>query len=601
MFLVLPSIPIEAQSIKVTAQVGSREVYTGEAFMFQIIVDGSNEAKDPDLSGLESMFTVAYAGGGPQNSQSITVINGKMTKEVSYKYVYQYQLTPLKQGILTIPPIMVNVEGKNYLTEAISIQVKEPGEVAQYKLRQYINVNSCYIGEPVLLTVEWYLQSEVKNPYFTVPVLEDSRFRIENYRGTTQGSKEYQIRIGKNEATLVQSEKKLKGDLYTTLTLRKYLIPRSAGTIEIPKATLAFNGVSGYRKARDFFGRTVREPVYKKFVIASGSRTLLVKDVPAQGRPAHYSGLVGVFTVETSATPLEVSVGDPITLTVTLKGRGNLKDGRLPRLDKIERLTKDFKIPEEIAAGTVKGDKKTFTQTLRATHEHVNEIPALLVSFFNTKTEKYEYAKSAPISLKVNPSAEFTMAQIEGVDSKTVKRELEEIKDGISYNYEGEDVLENQPLNILSYTQKPLIIALMVLPLLVYFILFYFLRIRPALSRDESQKIKAKKAYNRLINKLNPIIKGKYEFTQSKNIILTELKNYLGSKLKKPTESITIEDIDRNLEQHQVPTETINKVKKIFDRFDAMNYASITMEQKEINDLCQDILQAVKEIERSYK
>jgi hypothetical protein len=193
------------------------------------------------------------------------------------------------------------------------------------------------------------------------------------------------------------------------------------------------------------------------------------------------------------------------------------------------------------------------------------------------------------------------MAQIEGVDSKTVKRELEEIKDGISYNYEGEDVLENQPLNILSYTQKPLIIALMVLPLLVYFILFYFLRIRPALSRDESQKIKAKKAYNRLINKLNPIIKGKYEFTQSKNIILTELKNYLGSKLKKPTESITIEDIDRNLEQHQVPTETINKVKKIFDRFDAMNYASITMEQKEINDLCQDILQAVKEIERSYK
>jgi len=600
LYMVIP-FSLAAKTIKVSAQVGTRDVHTGEAFILQIVIDGSNQVKDPDLSGLKTWFRVAYAGGGPQNSQSITVINGQMTKKVSHKYVYQYQLTPLKKGILTIPPIMVNVEGRSYLTEAIRLQVKEPGDVAEFKLRQYLSENSCFIGEPVLLTVEWYLQNEVKSPYFTVPILEDSRFRIEDYKGSSQGKQEYKIRIGKEEVSLIQSEKKLQGDLYTTLTFKKILIPRSAGLIEIPKATLVFNGVSGNRQARDFFGRLVREPAYKKYVIASRSRTLTVKNVPQQGKPENYSGLVGTFTVEAMATPLEVNVGDPITLTITLKGRGNLKDGRLPHLHQIKKLTKDFKIPEEIAAGTIRGNQKIFTQTIRATHQDIKEIPSLSISYFNSKTEKYQYAKSGPISLKVSPSSEFTMAQIEGIDRKTMKKELEEIKAGISYNYEGEDVLENRPINILSYIQKPVIIAMMITPLLVYLILFYFLKIRPSLSRNENQKLKTRKAYNRLINKLNPILKGKYDFSESKNIIFDELRNYLGSKLKKTTESITFEDIDRTLEKNSVPAETINKVKKIFHKFDAMNYASISLEQNDINELCRDILQAVKEIERSYK
>ncbi|MCG8569183.1 MAG: BatD family protein, partial [Spirochaetes bacterium] len=150
-----------AQQIKVYAQVSSQDVYSGETFTYQIVIDGTNNVNEPDLSAV-SGFKVQYRGGSPQNSQSITIINGKKTENISRRFIYQYRLTPQEKGLLTIPAISVRAEGKIYQTKAITIQVKEPADENNFKIRQSINRTAGFRGEQIIYTVTWLFQDNVR-------------------------------------------------------------------------------------------------------------------------------------------------------------------------------------------------------------------------------------------------------------------------------------------------------------------------------------------------------------------------------------------------------------------------------------------------------
>src|SRR5262245_6018297 len=45
-----------------------------------------------------------------------------------------------------------------------------------------------------------------------------------------------------------------------------------------------------------------------------------VEEPPVAGRPEDFSGLVGVYRISSSASPTEVNVEDPLTLTVRITG-----------------------------------------------------------------------------------------------------------------------------------------------------------------------------------------------------------------------------------------------------------------------------------------
>ena len=126
----------------------------------------------------------------------------------------------------------------------------------------------------------------------------------------------------------------------------------------------------------DFFNPG-RKGVYKTFVTRSHPAVLTALALPEEGRPAGFSGWVGRFQVDASASPTEVSIGDPITLTLSVSGSEYLDNVELPPLAKDPQLEKDFKIPEEMAAGVTRGDVKQFTQTLRPKSADVKAIPPI--------------------------------------------------------------------------------------------------------------------------------------------------------------------------------------------------------------------------------
>ena len=107
---------------------------------------------------------------------------------------------------------------------------------------------------------------------------------------------------------------------------------------------MAGQAIKGYQRRRsvfdDFFDDPFgdsgfgfgRQAVVENFVVPSDRTTIEVLDVPAAGRPANFSGLIGDFKITAEAAPDEVAVGDPITLRVDISGPAYLGNVEMPPL-----------------------------------------------------------------------------------------------------------------------------------------------------------------------------------------------------------------------------------------------------------------------------
>ena len=68
---------------------------------------------------------------------------------------------------------------------------------------------------------------------------------------------------------------------------------------------------------------------------------LVIKPLPVIDRPDDFTGAVGKYTMDVLAKPTKVKVGDPITLTINIRGEGNIQTIGEPLLD--SESMKDFK------------------------------------------------------------------------------------------------------------------------------------------------------------------------------------------------------------------------------------------------------------------
>src|SRR5206468_10679072 len=69
------------------------------------------------------------------------------------------------------------------------------------------------------------------------------------------------------------------------------------------------------------------------------------REPPVAFRPAHFSGAVGSgFRIRMRATPTQLQAEEPILLTVTLTGKGNLQEIERPDLRRRPRFVQQFHI-----------------------------------------------------------------------------------------------------------------------------------------------------------------------------------------------------------------------------------------------------------------
>lgn len=110
-----------AQDVRFTASVSKSQVGTGEQFEVTFSLNSNGDRfNPPNFSGFEVLS-------GPNESTSMTSINGNMSSSVSVSYV----LVATREGTFTIGPASAVVNGKQLTTNPIKIKVVKGQPVQQ--------------------------------------------------------------------------------------------------------------------------------------------------------------------------------------------------------------------------------------------------------------------------------------------------------------------------------------------------------------------------------------------------------------------------------------------------------------------------------------
>lgn len=604
MSVVLGSATVFAQQISVQAAIGQQEAVVGEPVDFQIQITGSSSPSQPDLSELKKDFIVKSNGGVPQRSSSITIINGKMTKVVKNDYIFSFTLSPERIGTFIIPSIAVNIDGRQYRTQRLSLSVKKVTETDDFKLRLSLSKKRCYVGEPIILNIVWYLNKDVRGFDISLPVLDNPDLFFADKHVDTSGGGYINVPLGGKNVVAKQAQGRLDGKEYTTISFSKVIIPKKSGMVKIAPAQIVCESLIGY-KARGssdpFFGDfspfgSRRRAVYKRVVIPSNGLEFEVLPLPTEGRPKNFSGHVGEYRIATDATPVDVSVGDPITLRIQLSGPEYVDHVSAPRLTEQKNLICNFKVPAEMGDGIITRGCKLFTQTIRALNSDVHEIPAIELPYFNTKNGKYAIAKSTPIPLKVKFSRVVTVADAEGLTVAAANGSaVESWSRGIAHNYDGPDLLKNNRYGLGSKAYPKLALVLIVFPPIVYLLVFIVLLVS-RYRENNSPAILAHKAFSKLVQSLKAAENNKEK--NDSYLLLSSLQNYLSNKLGLSHGVLTYGDVADILNSRGVDSEILKELKDLFAECEAGHFGGIVVGDNStaLSDRIIDVAQKLEKV-----
>lgn len=455
------SMPLAAQSLAARAAVSAAQTEVGVPFTLQVSVLGSDAVPAIDLPPLDGV-SLRPLSAGPNNSESITIVGGRTTRRVERSYVLNYELVASRTGRVEIPAIGLTVNGERLSTQPLAVSVFAPQEVGEYRLLVSTSVDRAWVGQPVAVTTTWMWQ-EGLGPQrllsFSHPVMHSADFDVE-IRPPAQGDL---VELDVHGVGLQAARRSLsrEGAAYQAFTFELTAAPRAPGRLQVPAATVAFEGIASFRTGRDFFGRPVRD--IRRLVIASEPQELTVEPLPAAGRPDRFSGLVGSFRIAAAAEPANVKVGDPISLEVTVTGDGDLSGLTDVDLTHLEAAG-DFRVGAQRtdrSAGRFPS-RAVFRATIRALRDSVRAVPPVRLSYFDPQRGAYAEASSQPIALDVQPARQVTLRDVEGGDPFPAEGGgLTAAAGGIAHNYEGERLLRRHRFDAAAFARSAAGMALL--------------------------------------------------------------------------------------------------------------------------------------------
>jgi hypothetical protein len=149
----------------------------------------------------------------------------------------------------------------------------------------------------------------------------------------------------------------------------------------------------------DFFGRPIHPRQLK-----SEPLVIEAEPLPKEGQPAAFpSGNVGQYTLDVAVDRAAVAVGDAVTLTVSVRGSGNLRNVVLPALPTLPGW-KGYEPKTTVALqpGTPVQGSKTLEWLIRPERPGNTTIPALTFASFDPAAKRYVEAQSRPIEMVVS-------------------------------------------------------------------------------------------------------------------------------------------------------------------------------------------------------
>ncbi len=414
----------EAEAFEVSSWVDKTEATLEDQIFLTVSVSGQRRLpSDPVLPPLPD-FNVTKGGSSSQTQ----IVNGSISTSVEVTYL----LTPRHVGTFRIGPVRLVNKGRTYESRPIQVKIlpaASPGEARPMAfVTQQVDVENPYVHQQIVYTFRFLRRVQSLEAQWDPPKFEG--FWVED--------------LGKER----QYEKVINGQRYAVTELKKALYPLSEGPGQIGESLLTCQlAVERGRRQGGmdslfggaFFGSRA-QTITKN--LHAGPIQLDVRPLPQDGRPEGFDGLVGSFTVQAETGQTHLRMGDSTTLTVTVKGNGNLRDLVALAPEEVpgfkvypDKPTFQLDIGEDTLQGT-----KVFKKALVPVKAGILEVPPQEVPYFDPEEGSYRIASTAPIRLSVEDGGEketlhlVTAAPVPGSKSsiKILGKDILPIHTGLS-------------------------------------------------------------------------------------------------------------------------------------------------------------------------
>jgi len=405
-----------ADSPSVTAVLSNSEIVVGETVELQIKVTGPGDARPPEEISVDGMEIHATG-----QSRQFEIHNFATSSSVTYNYT----ILPLRAGRFTIPPQTVRAGANLLKTPELTLNVADspsrPSGVRPSRGTQTQSVRAsdlvfaelivpqktAYVGEIVPVQIRMGFDPRVRPRLIEPPEITGQGFTAQKLQES-----------GQNSETI-------NGRPYDVVTYKTAIAAARAGKFEVgpvkAKAQVLVPRPRSAPRSRsrspfDLFDLDdpFSDPFFSNPFAQIGERreieiksepvALEVKPLPPKAPPS-FSGAIGNFTMTTDAKPKSVQVGDPITVTTAISGRGNFDRVNAPVVEDERGWHKyppssKFKQDDEVGiSGT-----KTF-ETVLSPNEKKQSLPLLAFSYFDPVKEQYVTVRSEPIAISVQGGA----------------------------------------------------------------------------------------------------------------------------------------------------------------------------------------------------
>ena len=477
-------------------------------------------------------------------------------------YTFNVLVTPLKPGNYSISPIQVRHETRLFKPKPLKLLVLPAGEKPKPGNNQSQNAyvrllptkTTAYVGEVIPVEIQLFFIDGVN---VQMPELIADGFNIAAF------PKHKQTRMQKGN------------QIYQVLTFRTAATPLKAGKLQLGPVKQGMvlrvrqkqNRRSPFNNSFDgIFTRYQQVPV----TLEAKAQTITVKPLPTANKPASFNGAVGRYTMQAKASPLEVTVGDPVTLNIQISGQGAIDSLNLPKLD-----WPSFKSYEP-SVTTNKNNPlgllgtRTFEQVVIPESDKITEVPRIEFSFFDPVTAQYRVLAKGPFPLKVNPSDEPIAPLIGGNTAReTSEPDSPPQTDILTIQHHLGSLGQALPL-----VARPNFWLLQSIPLLLWLGALLWRRKTNALANNPRLRRKRQVAERTRagLAKLDNL--AKQEETAEFHAELADLlREQLGLRLDIPAEGITADIVHSPAASNKLGEGTRSDIRKLFAASDQATYA----------------------------
>lgn len=556
-FFALVGTMLSAQ-VKFEAKVSKQRLGVNERLRidFEMNQDGDN-FNPPDFAN----FSVV---GGPNQSVSNSWMNGVRT----YKKVYSYFLAPKSKGNFTIQSGTIVIGGETYKTSPIPIEVttaievpkdpNDPSYIASENIHLVAEVSKTnpYLNEAITVVYKLYVSQSIA---------------VDNWKETD--SPRYNDFWSQNIDTQGQKVQNgtFKGEPYRFLILRKtVLYPQKTGKLNIEPLSLDI-ALRVPTNRRDFFGNALMTRTNK--VVSAGNSTITVKPLPEEGKPLDFSGAVGDFSFDVVPSKTSLDASESLQLNVSVKGNGNLKLFKLPKVvlpSSLEVYEPEHTENVNTSLGGMQGSISD-SYTVVPQYKGKYPIPSVSFSYFDLKTKSYKRLSSEEIVLDVLNGPVNSVNTNNGTVANNGKQQVTLAKNQFAFIKTSSNF---ESITKSTFFKSTSFWSLLLLP---------FLAIPLAIIIRNKKATRDADVYGNKIRKADKLAK-KYLGHAKKSLGQKEpfyialekaLHNYLKAKLHIETYELSKEKINELLAVKQVESDVIIDFNKILESCELARYTPI--------------------------